>query len=57
MHKKEELIKLTPELVKLIVKTIKYSKGGLDKAERRELGFDLLELAYQLLGDLIDDPE
>jgi hypothetical protein len=56
MHKKEELIKLTPELVKLIVKTIKYSKGGLDKAERRELG-DLLELAYQLLGDLIDDPE
>jgi hypothetical protein len=38
MHKKEELIKLTPELVKLIVKTIKYSKGGLDKAERRELG-------------------
>jgi hypothetical protein len=57
MHKKEDLIKLTPELVKLIVKTIKYSKGGLDKAERRELGFDLLELAYQLLGDLIDDPE
>jgi hypothetical protein len=41
MHKKEELIKLTPELVKLIVKTIKYSKGGLDKAERRELGEDL----------------
>jgi hypothetical protein len=57
MHKKEELIKLTPELVKLIVKTIKYSKGGLDKAERRELGRILLELAYQLLGDLIDDPE
>jgi hypothetical protein len=41
MHKKEELIKLTPELVKLIVKTIKYSKGGLDKTERRELGEDL----------------
>jgi hypothetical protein len=57
MHKKEELIKLTPELVKLIVKTIKYSKGGLNKTERRELGEDLLELAYQLLGDLIDDPE
>ena len=53
----EELIKLTPKLVKLIVKTIKYSKGGLNKAERRELGEDLLELAYQLLGDLIDDPE
>jgi hypothetical protein len=55
MHNKEELINLTPKLVKLIVKTIKYSKGGLDKAERRELGLDLLELAYEVLGDLIDD--
>ena len=57
MKNKEELIKLTPKLVKLIVKTIKYSKGGLNKAERRELGLDLLELAYEVLGDLIDDPE
>ena len=57
MHKKEELINLTPKLVKLIVKTIKFSKGGLTKAERRELGLDLLELAYEVLGDLIDDPE
>ena len=55
MHNKEELIKLTPKLVKLIVKTIKYSKGGLNKTERRELGLDLLELAYEVLGDLIDD--
>jgi len=51
----EELIKLTPQLMRLIVKTIKYSKGGLNKEERRELGSDLLELAYQVLGDLIDD--
>jgi len=57
MYKKEELINLTPKLVKLIVKTIKYSKGGLNKEERRELGLDLLELAYEVLGDLIDDPE
>ena len=57
MKNKEELIKLTPKLVKLIVKTIKYSKDGLNKAERRELGEDLLELAYEVLGDLIDDPE
>ena len=57
MDKKEELINLTPKLVKLIVKTIKFSKGGLTKAERRELGLDLLELAYEVLGDLIDDPE
>ena len=57
MKNKEELIKLTPQLMRLIVKTIKYSKGGLTKAERRELGLDLLELAYEVLGDLIDDPE
>jgi len=57
MHKQEELINITPKLVKLIVKTIKYSKGGLNKEERRELGLDLLELAYEVLGDLIDDPE
>lgn len=50
----EDLIKLTPRLIKLIIKTIKYSKGGLDKAERRELGEDLLLLAYEILGDIVD---
>lgn len=50
----EELIKLTPRLIKLIIKTIKYSKGGLDKEERRELGEDLLLLAYEILGDIVD---
>jgi hypothetical protein len=50
----ENLIKLTPRLIKLIIKTIKYSKGGLDKAERRELGEDLLMLAYEILGDIVD---
>jgi|14_taG_2_1085336.scaffolds.fasta_scaffold114991_3 hypothetical protein len=50
----EDLIKLTPRLIKLIIKTIKYSKGGLDKDERRELGEDLLMLAYEILGDLVD---
>jgi hypothetical protein len=49
-----ELIKLTPELVKLIIKTIKYSKGGLDKEEREELGQDLLLLAYEVLDSIID---
>jgi hypothetical protein len=53
-EKGEELIKLTPRLIKLIIKTIKYSKGGLDKEERRELGEDLLMLAYEVLGDLVD---
>ena len=50
----EELLRLTPRLLKLIIKTIKYSKGGLDKAERRELGEDLLLLAYEILGDIVD---
>ena len=50
----EDLIKLTPRLIKLIIKTIKYSKGGLDKGERRELGEDLLLLAYEILGDIVE---
>ena len=37
------------DTVRLIVKTIKYSRGGLDKEERKELGQDLLELAYKVL--------
>ena len=50
----EDLIRLTPQLMRLIVKTIKFSKGGLSKEERRELGQDLLELAYEVLGDILD---
>jgi hypothetical protein len=50
----EELIKLTPRLVKLIIKAIKFSKGGLNKEERQELGQDLLLLAYDVLGDIVD---
>ncbi len=50
--------KLAPQagedLIKLIIKTIQYSKGGLDKGERRELGEDLLLLAYEILGDIVD---
>jgi len=49
-----EIIKLTPQLVKLIIKTIKYSKGGLTKEEREELGQDLLLLAYEVLDSIID---
>lgn len=49
-----EIIKLTPQLIKLIVKTIKFSKGGLDKAEREELGEDLLQLAYNVLDSVLD---
>lgn len=52
---KSEVLRLSPRIIKLLVKTIKYSKGGLDKRERAELGEDLLMLAYDVLGEVIDD--
>ena len=54
MRNAEELITLTPELVRLLVKTIKYSRGGLTKEERQELGHDLMELAYGILDEVLD---
>lgn len=51
---KETMIALTPKLVKLIIKTIKYSKGGLTKEERQELGSDLLALAFEVLDGVVD---
>ena len=52
-ERKDELIKLTPHLVRLIVKTIKFSRNGLDDDERKELGQDLLELAYKILDGVV----
>lgn len=52
---KEDIIRLAPELVKLIIKTISFSKGGLSKEERQELGADLLELAWKVLGEIVDE--
>jgi hypothetical protein len=52
---KEEIIGLAPQLVKLIIKTISYSKGGLTREERRELGMDLLDLAWKVLGEVLDE--
>lgn len=52
---KEDIIKLAPELVRLIIKTISFSKGGLTKEERQELGADLLELAWRVLGEVVDE--
>lgn len=49
----DKVIGLTPSLVRLIVKTIRYSKGGLNKEERQELGQDLLLLAYEVLGEVL----
>ena len=55
--KKEEAIdaaiSFSPDLIKIVIKLIKFSKGGLSKAERQELGSDLLELAAKILEDII----
>jgi|DEB0MinimDraft_10_1074344.scaffolds.fasta_scaffold358517_1 hypothetical protein len=49
----EELIKFSPDLLRIIIKLIKYAKGGLDKEERQDLGADLLELASKILEEVI----
>jgi hypothetical protein len=50
--REENLIKLTPELIKLIIKLAKFSKDGLSKDERQELGEDLLQLSLKILSEL-----
>jgi hypothetical protein len=44
-------------IIRLVTKAVRYSKGGFTKAERRDLGLDLLELAAALLDDILDDPQ
>lgn len=44
-------------IIRLVTKAIRFSKGGFTKAERRELGLDLLELAAHVLDDILDDPQ
>ena len=53
-EKQEALIQISPRLVKLIIKTARYARGGLTKAERQELGSDLLELALAILEEVTD---
>ncbi len=54
-EKGERIIGLAPKLIKLIVKVVRYSKGGLSKEERQELGQDLLELAADVLEEVLDE--
>jgi|TARA_S200002703_G_C3613354_1_gene188340 hypothetical protein len=55
MKNREEIArKVAPSLVSLIWKVVKFSKGGLDKAERQELAGDLIELAYEILEEVVD---
>lgn len=44
-------------IIKLVAKTVRFSRGGFTKAERRELGLDLLELAAHVLDDILEDPQ
>jgi len=39
--------------IRLLGKLIRFSKGGLDNDERRELAYDLLSLGAALLGDIV----
>jgi len=52
-QKQEELIKLTPELIKLIAKVIKFSRGGFTFEERKELAGDLLLLVDAIMDGVI----
>ena len=51
--KAEEVIKKIPllEVSALIIKTIKFTKGGLSKEEAKELAQDLIDLGQKLLGE------
>lgn len=52
--KEQEIFLSVPALFKLIAKLIKFSKGGLDKAEREELALDLLALASGVVKETVD---
>jgi len=53
-----EIKGIAPDVIRLLVKIIRLSKGGLSKAERREIGEDLLIVALNILEDAIsvDEP-
>ena len=42
-------------IIRLVTKTLHYSKGGFSREERRDLGLDLLLLASHVLEDIVDD--
>ena len=53
-HKPEEIvIKHAPSVLRLIWKLIRFSKDGWNEAEKKELGEDLLEMAYYVLEDIM----
>lgn len=52
--KEQEIFLSVPALFKLIAKLIKFSKGGLDKAEREELALDLVNLGLSVGKEAVD---
>ena len=51
---KNEVINLAPSAIRLAIKMIRFSRGGFDDDEKKELGSDLLDLALMLLQELDD---
>ena len=52
---KDKAIDSAPSILRLVLKALKYSKGGFDAQERQELGTELLALAISLLESAQED--
>jgi len=50
--KHEGLVNLTPDIIKLLAKVIKLSKGGLTAEERKAIAEDLILLADKVLDTI-----
>ena len=51
--KQEHLVGLTPDLVKLIAKVVRFSRGGFTSEERKELAHDLLILVDKIMDGVV----
>jgi hypothetical protein len=52
---KDDVINLAPSAIRLAIKMIRFSRGGFDAEEKKELGSDLLDLALLLLKELDEE--
>lgn len=52
-HKQEQALELTPDIIKLIAKVIRFSRGGFTISERQELAKDLLILVDKILEGVV----
>jgi len=50
----EKLIDIAPQVIRLAIKMVKFSSGGFNADEKKELGADLLALALVLLEQVKD---